>query len=160
MVSRVLVSVVLCLSVLKGQTTPPPDPDKLEARVESNREDLLTRAQLLRAVSTNSAIAPARAKELRRKHILWLIEHKPEASVLGEPVAVIEKSGAPLADAEAWAEADRLWRGQLTAGAAQGIFVNALNFYRATDLAFGRKLAAEGFIGYPGDERLATSEGS
>ena len=140
MVSRVLASLILCLSILKGQTTTPPDPDKLEARVESNPDDVLTRAQLVRVASgTNSGITPERAKELRRKHILWLIEHKPGASVLGEPIAVIEKSGAALADAEAWGEADRLWRQQLVAGAAQEVFVNALNFYRASDLAFARE---------------------
>jgi tetratricopeptide (TPR) repeat protein len=160
MVSRVLVSFILCLPVVKGQTTTPPDPDKLEARVESNPEDLLTRAQLVRAASgTNSVITPARAKELRRKHILWLIEHKPGASVLGEPIAVIEKSGTPLADAEAWAEADRLWRAQLNAGAAQEVYVNALNFYRGSDLVFARKLAEDGFAAYPGNQRLAGAKG-
>ena len=97
---------------------------------------MLTRAQLVRVVSNQSPALPlARAKELRRKHILWLIEHKPGASVLGEPIAVIEKSGGPLADAEAWAEADRLWREKLSSrGRAQDVFVNAMNFYRASDL--------------------------
>ncbi|HEY1494167.1 MAG TPA: redoxin domain-containing protein, partial [Candidatus Solibacter sp.] len=148
------------MSILKGQTTTPPDPDKLETRVESNPDDLLTRAQLVRAASgANTGITPARAKELRRKHILWLIEHKPGASVLGEPIAVIEKSGGPLADADAWAEADRLWRAQLNAGTAQEVYVNALNFYRGSDLAFARKLAEDGFAAYPANQRLANAKG-
>src|SRR6185369_74375 len=110
--------------------------DKLEAKVESNPEDLPMRAQLIRVVSNpNSGIAPQRARELRRKHILWLIEHKPGASVLGEPLAMIEKSEGPLADADTWSEAERLWRSKVTAGAPQEVYFNAISFYRSGDLA-------------------------
>ena len=105
------------------------------------------------------SIPAARAKELRRKHILWLIEHKPAASVLGESVAIIEKSGTPLSDPDAWAEADRLWRAKIAAGAPEQVFFNAINFYRPSDPAYAQKVADDGLAAYPSSVRLAVAKG-
>jgi tetratricopeptide (TPR) repeat protein len=144
-----------------GQTTTPPDPDKLEARVESNPDDVLTRSQLIRVASNTTLSIPVeRAKALRRTHILWLIEHRPAASVLDEPVGILDKAGTPLADPDAWVEADRLWRAQVNAGSAQEVFLNAVHFYRSSDLAYARKLADEGFVAHPTSPRLAIAKGS
>ena len=90
MFSRLFVTALLSASLLTGQT--PPDTDALEARLQNNPDDVLTRAQLLR-LSAFSTMPVEKAKALRRKHLLWLIEHKPAASVLGENFAIVEKAG-------------------------------------------------------------------
>jgi tetratricopeptide (TPR) repeat protein len=150
---RSVVWILLSASVVAGQT---PDIDRLEARLETNADDLMARAQLLRLAATSVSIPAERAKALRRKHLLWLIEHKPDALVLSEYIANVDKA----ADAETWAEADRLWRTR-TAGstAAEEVLVNAIHFYRFGDAAQARTLAAEGLAAHPGSAKLAGARG-
>ncbi|MCU1234494.1 MAG: hypothetical protein JWP63_2461, partial [Candidatus Solibacter sp.] len=157
MLSRALVAALLALSLLTGQT--PPNTDELEARLQSNPDDVQARAQILRTASLTT-MPVERGKALRRKHLLWLIENKPGASVLGEMFAVVEKSGAPLADPELWADADRLWHAQIAGTPSQDIFANAVNFYRTTDLTYARELVDEGLAANPGNPRLNTAKGN
>ena len=118
MLFRLAFALLLSAPFLTAQplTTPrtPADAEKLEAQLETRPDDLITRGILLRFYSQDPSITAERAKPLRRKHILWLIEHKPEAGLLAQSAAALEKSGSPLADPEAYAEADALWRKQFS----------------------------------------------
>ncbi len=87
MLLRLVFALLLSASFLTAQpfTTPrtPADAEKLEEQLDVRPDDLITRGILLRFYSQDSSIGAERAKPLRRKHILWLIEHKPDAGLLG-----------------------------------------------------------------------------
>ncbi len=99
MLLRLVFALLLSASFLTAQpfTTPrtPADAEKLEEQLDARPDDLITRGILLRFYSQDSSIGAERAKPLRRKHILWLIEHKPDAGLLGQPAATLEKERLP-----------------------------------------------------------------
>jgi thiol-disulfide isomerase/thioredoxin/tetratricopeptide (TPR) repeat protein len=165
MLSRLLLAVLLSAPRLSAQPVnqprTPADAEKLEAQLETNPGDLLTRGMLLRFYFQRASMPAERAKPLRRKHILWLIEHKPEAQLLSESAATLDKSGHPLADPEAYAEADALWH-KLFSGdkPAADAYCNAINFYKTPDPPFARKLAEEGLAAYPANVRIAKAKGT
>jgi tetratricopeptide (TPR) repeat protein/thiol-disulfide isomerase/thioredoxin len=165
MLPRLLCAILLSAPLLVAQPVAPPrtlaDAGKLEAQLETRPDDLLTRALLLRFYFQGTAMSAERAKPLRRKHILWLIEHRPEAYPLSESAATLDKSGHPLADPEAYTEADGLWRKQFSGGKpAADVYSNAIYFYKTADPPFARKLAEEGISAYPANVRLANSKGT
>jgi hypothetical protein len=141
MLPRLLLAILLSAPLLAAQPSTPPrtlaDVENLEAQLETRPDDLATRNMLLRFYFQGTMTAE-RAKPLRRKHILWLIEHRPEAYVLSESVATLDKTGHPLADPEAYAEADGLWRKQFSrdSPAAADVSANATNFYKTPDPPF------------------------
>jgi tetratricopeptide (TPR) repeat protein len=165
MLLRLAFALLLSASFLTAQplTTlrTPADAEKLEEQLDARPDDLITRGILLRFYSQDSSIGADRAKPLRRKHILWLIEHKPDAGLLSQPAAALQKSGSPLADPEAFAEADVLWRKHFwdSNPPAADTYANAINFYKLSDPPFARKLAADGIAAYPTNSRLANSKG-
>ena len=165
MLLRLAFALLLSASFLTAQplTTlrTPADAEKLEEQLDARPDDLITRGILLRFYSQDSSIGADRAKPLRRKHILWLIEHKPDAGLLAQPAAALQKSGSPLADPEAYAEADVLWRKHFSGSnpPAADTYANAINFYKLSDPPFARKLADDGIAAYPTNSRLANSKG-
>jgi hypothetical protein len=139
MLSRLAFALLLSASLLTAQplTTlrTPADAEKLEEQLDARPDDLITRGILLRFYSQDASIAADRAKPLRRKHILWLIEHKPDAGLLAQSAAALQKSGSPLADPDAYAEADALWRKQFAGSnpPSADAYANAINFYKLSD---------------------------
>ena len=166
MLPGLLLAILVSAPLLTAQPSTPPrtpaDAGKLEAQLAANPDDLPARGMLLHFYFQAAPIPAEQLKPLRRKHILWLIEHQPDARVLSESAATLDKSGHALADPEANAEADVLWR-KLFSGskpAAAEVYANAINFYKTPDPPFARKLAEEGLAAYPANVRLANSKGT
>ena len=158
MLPGLLLAILLSAPLLTAQPSTPPrtpaDAGKLEAQLAANPDDLPTRGMLLRFYFQAAPMPAERVKPLRRKHILWLIEHQPDARVLSESAATLDKSGHALADPEAYAEADVLWRKLFSTGKpAADVYANAINFYKTPDPPFARKLAEEGLAAYPAKDR-------
>src|SRR5664280_767297 len=165
MLSRLLLAILLSAPLLtaQGVTMPqtPADAEKLEAQLETKPDDVLTRSMLLRFYSQANSIPAQRAMPLRRKHILWLIEHRPEEWALSDS-GMLDIGGTPLSDPEAYAAADALWRKQFSGSKPPlaDVYVNAVNFYKIPDRPFARKLAEEGLAAYPANARLAEAKGA
>jgi TonB family protein len=79
--------------------------EQAEQALRSNPEDLATRFNLIQHYAT--ANSPA-----RRAHVLWLIEHHPEAGLHSAPEAMLFPAGFKLADPEGYEQAKRLWLNQ------------------------------------------------
>ncbi len=78
----------------------------------------------------------------RRRDILWMIEHHPDAQVLGEPCATIYPSGRVLSDPEGFAEARKLWLRITAPRVPIGVVTNAAVFFLTTDPPRARELLA------------------
>lgn len=83
---------------------PPEEVNRLERAVAEDPEDLAARTKLIIHYLVTGVNEP------RARHVLWLIEHHPEAEVLREPLLFREPG--PLQDVEAYSRATVLWRWQ------------------------------------------------
>ncbi len=83
---------------------------ELERKSQKRPDDWKLHATLLGYWSRRGAADPEQAKPARARHLLWLIEHRPDASVLSYPqAATVNLEGHPLADQETFAQAKALW---------------------------------------------------
>jgi tetratricopeptide (TPR) repeat protein/thiol-disulfide isomerase/thioredoxin len=165
MVLRCLSACALATALLCAQPVTVPhteaDAQVLEKRLEANAEDLPARMQLIIFYSRVSSLPADRARPLRRQHVLWMIEHHADHTVLHD-FGGFAKSGNSLADPDAWSGADRLWRARFSGDTASSpeVYVNAIAFYRVGDRAFASQLAARGLAAYPGNARIAEAKGA
>ncbi len=134
MLTRFLVSSVLAAAVLCAQNTPP-----IRAWTDAeNSKPAWTpsptasiRVDLLRYYTSQGMQFPDRVKPLRRRHIVWFIEHRPEHPVLSEWAGAIDKSGYSFADPEGFAEAGAAWqKASSVEKLPADAFVNAVTFYK------------------------------
>jgi thiol-disulfide isomerase/thioredoxin len=166
MLLRILFACAFSGLVLPGQTTSPilrtpADAEKLEAESDAQPDDVSLLVRLMRYYFQQGAQSADRMKPLRRKHIVWMIEHRPDHVVLSESAGTIDRSGNPLADADAYAAADAAWRKELAGGQALAdTFANAAAFYKVADPSFARKLVEDGLKSYPGNNRIAGVKGA
>jgi tetratricopeptide (TPR) repeat protein len=67
-----------------------------------------------------------------------------------------------VADPEAYAEADALWRKHFSGSdpVDAEVYANAINFYKLSDPPFARKLADDGLAAYSSNSRLASAKGT
>jgi hypothetical protein len=97
----VAISLFLCVAALaQDRIESPQEAAALEEKVAANPEDVQARTRLLTYYTFSLQTPTTTRVELRRKHVLWLIEHNPDASVLGDPAGNLAAMGGPLADAE------------------------------------------------------------
>ena len=166
MLTRLLLVCSLAAALLCAQNPPPirswAEAEKLEAELDSHSDDMNIRAGLLRYYTQQgmSRQPPNQVKPLRRKHILWFIEHHPEQSVLGENSGIMDASGYPSADPEGYAECSAAWQKVLAAPKPLfDTFANAIAFYRTADPARARRIAKDGLKRYPGNARISLKMG-
>ena len=105
----------------------------LEAEVEQSPDDLAARTRLIGFYLLASA-ASLDAAWLGSRHVVWLIEHAPEAEVLATPL------GVPMN--EAWcAEAGVQWRRHIEAQPRNDrLIANAARFFGQVDRPFASQL--------------------
>jgi hypothetical protein len=108
---------------------------ELEAQLEKNPEDLTARAKLL-GYYWYQWMQPgeAAAKAARRRHILWLIEHHPDASVTGLEEAALSETGNALVDPEGYQQARQMWLSLMEAKKGNAYLLgNLAKFFQMTD---------------------------
>lgn len=130
--------------------------ERLEKNIAAHPGDASARAALLNALTNRNAPLPAdQIRELRRQHILWLIEHKPGASLFEDPALLLPAKGR-LADEAGSAEAAGLWK-QLAErpGAKPEVAANAAIYLRAVNLVAARAL----LDGRPSDPAISRARG-
>lgn len=120
---------------MEGRGLSAEEVDALEAGLAENPADLDTRIKLLGfyRMASNAEVQSARLG-----HILWIIEHHPEAGVLGTPFAQL----SPMMDKETRNKFKDLWLKQLVNHKNDPmVHGNAGGFFILTD----RELATESF---------------
>jgi tetratricopeptide (TPR) repeat protein/peroxiredoxin len=157
MLLRFLLACALPAMTVFAQTGAAPplnagDAAKLEKELQSSPDDVSIRVQLIRHYGLRSV---KEGKQLRAKHVLWMIEHQPDNSILSDANAAIEAG-----DRDNHAAADAAWRKQLAKPKLAGeALANAVSFFSLSDPAYARKVAEEGLKTYPGNEQLAEAKG-
>ncbi len=108
---------------------------KLENRLKSSPDDVGARSRLLAcyAGEAGGLNAPELVKA-RARHIAWLVANHPDAEILGGPLALINVSAGPLADADGFREVRQIWLDQIRKNPSNmAILGNAVNFLRIAD---------------------------
>lgn len=156
---RTIVAFLFAAGVLAAKLGAQPQPaeiiERQEKRLVQNPDDLNARAGLLSQYLGNS-IPIEKAREARRRHITWLIEHHPDADALGRPEATIDPKGEPVADPEGYADAARLWKEQ--AGkreASPKTIANAAFFLGPSDRETAFTVLDPAWRAHPGDPMVA-----
>jgi hypothetical protein len=114
---------------LEGEAADAAEAARLESLLTTAPADIETRTKLLGYYSQRSFL-DANARRRRTVHILWVIRHRPEASIVGSPFCLIHRS----LDAEGYRKAKALWSKhvrQKTGNTA--VLANAARFYTSDD---------------------------
>jgi len=162
MLIRLLFACSLSAVLLCAQNQPPirswAEAEKLEATLDSHPDDIDVRVQLLRYYTQQSMSThpPTEAQPLRRKTLVWFIEHHPEHPDLSNSYGVVDSS----ADADGFAVCSAAWQKALSAPKPLfDTFTNAIAFYATADPARARRIAEDGLQRYPGNSRIANKLG-
>jgi thiol-disulfide isomerase/thioredoxin/tetratricopeptide (TPR) repeat protein len=123
-------------------------------------DDIQTRSSLIvfyyrQGVRVLGADRIDKIKDARRRHILWVIEYRPEAAVAGLPDFTIDPAGHTLADAEGYQQARTLWFKQLArTDLSSPALTNAALFFRTPDPATALNAARRAFALAPASTRV------
>lgn len=144
----------------EGPRLTPQEVENLEAHLKTFPEDLTARARLIGYYFRNAV------HSRRLEHVLWLIEHHPESSLLTEasllrtPPTAISRGNASLNDPADYERAQALWHQQTVRyGQDARVLGNAAQFFEFTDPATAEDLLKRARLLEPGNafwaERLA-----
>jgi hypothetical protein len=145
-----------------GRTLSPQQVSDLEDGLKANPDDLDARTRLLGYYFSSSLrIAGADAtRGARRRHILWIIEHHPEAEVTRLSEMTIDPAGHALADPDAYNEARQLWLRQVDLHKSNAqVLVHAARFFRLSDKAISLSSLKKAFQLTPNNEEVASELG-
>ena len=119
----------------------------LEQRVKANPSDLTDRARLLGYYFSGSlrVAGPAATVEARRRHILWLIENRPDAELAGLSEATIDPAGHALADRAGYEQARILWLEQTRRRPSEtAVLRHAAKFFTLPDKELAERALRQG----------------
>jgi len=99
----------------EGRRLSPDEVRRFESGLQSNPDDSSARTRLLGYYfATSLRVAGAGPTiSARRRHILWIIQNRPEAEIAGLPESTIDPIGHALADKEGYQQARALWLQQI-----------------------------------------------
>ena len=158
MLSRCVLALALLLPFANAQSLrTEADAQALEARAESNPDDVNLHNQLIVFYfrMRPPSMSAESVRTLRRKHIVWMIEHHPEHVVLSDLATTIDRA----ADPEGFAEADAAWKRVLEHALNAEVYAHAISFYRTADAPFALALADKGLAAYPHSSSIAGAKG-
>lgn len=158
---RHILVALLFAGTLAAQT---PRPGGLTAadieRLEAQTDDWQAHSRLLLHYTALTADSPERLRPLRRKHILWLIEHRPDEYALRSPVPYLLATGDPLADPEGHTLAAEAWRKHFGGDPPAAIvYANAIDFLATADWRYATKLAGDALARYPKSPEVSKAVG-
>jgi hypothetical protein len=120
----------------EGYALTPAAAEELEAALKTNPDDLAARTRLLGFYFRQGSRTVGRdvAVEARRRHILWLIEHRPGSGVMELSEVTIDKRGHALADSAGFEQAAAAWTGQVwRRGSDARVLGHAARFFLLSD---------------------------
>src|ERR1700674_3214517 len=117
------------MEALAGQKLNANKVSDLEAAIAKNPDDLSARTQLL-GYYFRARFTSAEAKEGHRKHVLWIIKNRPEATIAGLSYCGINA----ILDNDGYSEAKQLWLEQTQAHSTNAaILGHAAQFFLIHD---------------------------
>jgi len=149
-------------SARDGRALSPQQVSDLEEGLKTDPDDLGARTRLLGYYYSSSLrITSAEAtRAARRRHILWIIEHRPEAEVTRLSETTIDPTGHALADPDGYNDARRLWLRQVDLHKNDArVFVHAARFLRLSDKANSLSLLKKAMQLEPGNAEIASELG-
>ena len=121
---------------MQGRKLSSQEVKKLEEKLEANPEDIISRTRVLGWYSQKRFSSEPARKE-RQKHILWLIQNRPDTEIAGKPEAELD----PILDKEAYYEAKKLWLEQVDKhNKNTAVIGNAANFFLIHDRDIAEEL--------------------
>jgi TonB family protein len=133
----------------EGRALPPQQASDLEDRLKTNPDDLDARMRLLGYYyfsGVRNAGADA-TRKARRRHVLWMIEHHPDAELMMLPVITIDPAGHALADPEGYDQAKKLWMQQADRHPDDvSILLRAAHFVRLSDKSLALQLLKQAMM--------------
>ena len=127
----------------EGRTLSVAQVNDLETRLTTNPEDLAARTRLLGYyfASAQRVVGADATRAARRRHIVWIIDHHPEADVTTLSEMTIDPTGHPLADLEGYTEAKTRWLAQIDRRKDDApVLLHAARFFRLPDRALALDL--------------------
>ncbi len=130
---RTIVAFLLTAIAAAAQT--PADIERAEKKIADHPDSIPDRVAFLSSlINRNLVLSGDKIRELRRRHILWLIEHHPEATNFAEPALLLPDHGR-LADPAGSAEAVGLWKALAAdPNAKPAVIANAAIYLRALNI--------------------------
>lgn len=146
----------------EGRTLSAPQAAAIENQLTTMPEDLAARTRLLGyyfAASLPSA-GPEATKAARRRHIVWMIEHHPEAEAATLSEMTIDPSGHALADPEGYEQAKKAWIAALAQHKDNvRVQMHAAKFFRLPDRGLAIDCLKRAVALAPGDAFAASELG-
>jgi hypothetical protein len=142
----------------EGRTLAPAEVQVLENALKTTPDDLSARTRLVGYYFSSglAALGADATRAARRRHILWIIEHHPEAEVTMLSEMTIDPAGHPLADADAYAEGKKLWLAQVAAHKDDPrVLIHAARFFRLPERVLALDLLKQAIRLSPGDVTAA-----
>jgi hypothetical protein len=142
------------ISSLAGAQTPV---EQMEKNIADHPDAVQPRVNLLQNLLNRGVpLPPEKVRETRRRHILWLIEHHPEATNFAQPALLLPDRGR-LADPAGSAEAAGLWKALAAdPNAKPEVVANAAIYLRALDV----RSALSILDGHPDSPALSRARGA
>ena len=171
--ARILLLVgILLAATLAGQTVgvlrsrPLPSPQEiadLESRVLQNPEDIDARVELLQVYADTAPLPaydnPAR-RSVRLQHILYLVEHHPEAAASSSKVAYVYRSAGPYANAGDHDAVRNQWLAAVQAHPTdKAVVMNAVKFLNVEDPEDAEEALRRSIAADPADREIAANLG-
>jgi len=121
---------------MQGRKLSSQEVKKLEEKLEANPEDIISRTSVLGWYLQNR-FSSEPARKARQKHILWLIQNRPDTEIAGKPEAELD----PILDKEEYYEAKKLWLEQVDKhNKNTAVIGNASNFFLIHDRDIAEEL--------------------
>ena len=120
-----------------GSDLAPHEVSALEDQLELDPRDMHARTQLLGYYSDFARYHDQSARQRRREHILWLIEHAPESEILGEGELEVD----PFESLDGYVEGKRTWLRHIERDPGNlKLLAHAASFVWLEDRDLGREL--------------------
>lgn len=134
------------------------DAAALEEQLKTTPDNLAAREKLIDYYFQAGITSPApNLEQKRQQHVLWVIEHHPDAGIAGEPEAMIMPIG-PAGDMQAYERGKQLWLEQAQKHPGdKRVLRNAAHFFSLFDAKTARDLLQKAFDLDPGDAETASS---
>lgn len=172
MAIRIAVLTAAWCTLLAAQTVgvirshPLPSPQEtaaLESRVLANPEDVDARIQLLQFYLDTSSFPagtdPGR-QSVRLQHILYLVEHYPEAPASGTRIAYVYRANGPYANASDHDAVRAQWLAAVQSHAkSNAVVLNAVRFLEVEDTTDAERVLQRAMGAEPDNRELAANLG-
>jgi hypothetical protein len=172
-VIRAVLLIGVLTAVIFGQdvvprflTRPLPSPQEianLESHVLQNPEDLDARMRLLQLyldTAPSSLSVDSGRRSVRLQHILYLVEHHPEAAVSASKAAYVYRSGGPYANAADHEDVRNLWLAAVQGRSGNvAVTMNAVKFLEREDQEDAERVLRRALDADPQNREIAANLG-